>query len=228
MKRLTYIFFIAILLCSCSSDAYDTGDGALSLMRAEFVEASSNSSSALVSVVTDDGEEMPLTKGVSLSWASRPDTVYRALLYYNKVVADDGTNKAEPLSLSQVPVLAVHDVSDFTGGVITDPVVFESAWKSRNGKYLNLDINLKTGKSGDDNSRHVVGIALAGTGENEAGHKTIRLVFYHSQNGVPEYYSSKLYVSIPVSELPFIPSEGDEVSLGINTYDGIKTVSFKF
>ena len=49
-------------------------------------------------VMTDDGDSLALSKPVELKWASKADSTYRALLYYNKV-----EGKAEPVSLSNVP-----------------------------------------------------------------------------------------------------------------------------
>ena len=38
-----------------------------------------------VSAKTDDGEELTLSPAVKEQWATRPDTTYRALLYYDRV-----------------------------------------------------------------------------------------------------------------------------------------------
>ena len=75
---------LSFILSACSNDPYDTGDGSLSHMRADFVEAQTDASANIISIETDDGEHMFLTNAINVSWAERPDTIYRALLYYNK------------------------------------------------------------------------------------------------------------------------------------------------
>ena len=39
MRRLLLVLSLAVLFAACENDAYDAGDGALSYMRADFVEA---------------------------------------------------------------------------------------------------------------------------------------------------------------------------------------------
>lgn len=54
------------------------------------------------------------------------------------------------------------------------------------------------------------------------------LILYHDQGSVPEYYSAKLYMSIPVEYIPIELSAGDEVQVSMTTYGGevVKTFSF--
>lgn len=220
MKKMLLVFTLFCALASCSSDPYDTGDGSLSLMRADFVEAATDGSSCIVSILTDDGDRLMLTRTVRASWAEKPDTAYRALMYYNKVEIDGGSYKAEPLSLSEVLTPAVVAAGDVPGGVKTDPVVLESAWKSRSGKYINLDLNVKTGSVDGSRGAQTVGIVHDGTDVAADGTRLVRLRLYHDQAGVPEYYSAKLYVSIPVQLVPGSLTEGDRVEISINTYGG--------
>ena len=136
---------LVALLMACSSDSYDTGDGSLSYMVADFVEAETDASAKVVSIVTDRDERLWLTRSVKLDWAEKPDTAYRSLIYYNKVKDGNGQYVAEPVGATQVLTPAVTATADIKGGMKTDPVVFESAWKSHNGKYINLDLSVKTG-----------------------------------------------------------------------------------
>lgn len=52
---------------------------------------------------------------------------------------------------------------------------------------------------------------------NADGTTTQHLTLYHDQGGVPEYYSQRTYVSIPLSDI-----HADFIILTINTYDGGK------
>lgn len=219
---------LSFILSACSNDPYDTGDGSLSHMRADFVEAQTDASANIISIETDDGEHMFLTNAINVSWAERPDTVYRALLYYNKVEDDNGTNSAEPLGISQILVPHITQYDEWEGDIKTDPVTFESSWTSSNGKYLNLGISIKTGSVDGNYDTQTIGLICNGVETNADGSRNVSLSLYHDQNGVPEYYSVETYVSIAVSRLPIEPADGDIVTVDINTYDGTITRTFTF
>lgn len=226
---LKYIFLTFVLfLMACENDAYRTGEGALSNMRAYFVEAQTDADANAVSIETDDGELMYFSQAVRVSWMERPDTVYRALLYYNKVEADDGTYRAEPLAMSQVLVPQIVPFENLEGGLKADPVDFVSSWTSRNGKYLNLELGVKTGSVDGSYGTQTLGVICLGVDERTDGTRLVRLSLYHDQAGVPEYYTTDAYVSIAVSRLPVEPSAGDDVSIDIETYDGTVTRTFTF
>ncbi len=220
MRKLVIFLPLLLLVFSCSNDGYDTGDGELSYMRADFVEAQTNSSALIYKVETDDGETLTLTKSPSATWATKRDTVYRALLYYNKVLSSNGTYQAEPISISQIAVPHIYQVEELEEGVVTDPVSFSSAWKSKNGKYINLNFYIKVGTADGNVSVQSIGVVYDGTEITEDGRQHVSLRLYHSQNGVPEYYSAETYISIPVSAIPGTLSEGDDVEIHINTYEG--------
>ena len=136
MKHLLRLLVI-ILVASCTQDAYEKGEGAYSLMRGDFAEANVNSNREVTSITTDDGEILPLTSLATAQWISRPDTIYRCMLYYNKVKAADGKLAAEVISLGRVPCLYVKPLTSFEKTYKDDPVKFESIWNSKSGKYLN-------------------------------------------------------------------------------------------
>jgi len=228
MKNLTLTFALLLLLCACSDEAYETGNGSLSLLRADFVEALTDASTAVISINTDDGETINLTRSFTPSWKTKADTVYRALIYYNKVETQKGTYQAEPIQLSQVFVPQITDLSVLKDGMKTDPVGFESSWVSRNTKYINLDLNVKTGTVDGDTGSQTIGMICTGVEQQTNGTRTIKLRLYHDQCSVPEYYSSELYMSIPLSALPFTPSEGDIVQIDMTTYNGEVTKVFNF
>ena len=69
-------------------------------MRGDFAEANVNSNCEITSITTDDGETLPLTILQTAQWISSPDTIYRCMLYYNKVKAADGKPAAEGRSKS--------------------------------------------------------------------------------------------------------------------------------
>lgn len=223
-----FLFAVVMVLAACENEAYESGDGGLSAMRADFVEMRTDGNSNITSIETDDGEELWLTQAISTAWAERPDTVYRALMYYNKAADGEGAPKAEPLAVSQVLVPQVTPIGQLVGDMKTDPVALVSAWKSPNGRYVNLELSLKTGAADGGTGSHTIGLVCDDVDENADGTRTIRLRLYHDQGGVPEYYSVGTYVSIAASRLPQQLKPGDEVSVSINTYDGMTTREFGF
>ena len=226
---LKYIFLpLVFALLACENEAYDTGDGPLSGMRADFVEALTDADAHMASVETDDGERLFLTDRVTVGWMERPDTVYRALLYYNKVEADGGAFLAEPLGITQVLVPPVTGVGDMNDDLKADPLDFVSSWKSANGKYLNLELGVKTGTVDGSYGTQTLGLVCLGVDERADGTRLVRIALYHDQAGVPQYYTATAYLSIAASRLPIEPTEGDEVSIDIETYSGTLTRTFTF
>ena len=220
MKHLLRLLVI-ILVASCTQDAYEKGEGAYSLMRGDFAEANVNSNREVTSITTDDGEILPLTSLATAQWISRPDTIYRCMLYYNKVKAADGKLAAEVISLGRVPCLYVKPLTSFEKTYKDDPVKFESIWNSKSGKYLNLHLQLKTGYTEDSTAVQKLDVVTDSLISYPSGRRTLSLLFYHDQGNVPEYYSTQAYVSIPTTGLAV-----DSIRLNLNTYSGpvIKTL----
>ena len=194
------------LLAACAIDSYEKGDGELSLLTADLVEAHVDADKKVTLVETDQSERLTLTPAATAQWIETADTVYRALLYYNKV--EEG--KADPVSLGWVGVLPPRD--SIQGGMKSDPIHVESMWLAKNRKYLNLRLRLLTGNSDDDEARHSIGV-VSDHALSSANHA--RLYLYHDQGGVPEYYSSVSYASIPLADIA-----ADTLTITVNTYDG--------
>lgn len=202
---------------ACENESYDSGTGNYSLIQADFVEAHSNNGCAVDYVITDDNDSLAIVPQQTANWITRPDTAYRAILYYEKM----GDNQAEPMSISQVPTLTITPVKSFKE-VNTYPVKFESIWISKNKKYINLGFYLKVGEINKDESLHTIGMMRDTVITNDDGSHTSYLRLYHDQGDVPEYYSAKYYVSFPCSTL-----DGDSVCISINTYNGMVTRKLK-
>ena len=88
-----------LILSACDHDFYKTGDSDLSYLHTDFVEARTNSASAFISARTDDGAQLTLQPALKTPWATKGDTVYRALLHYNKV------EKGESVALGDSAVI---------------------------------------------------------------------------------------------------------------------------
>lgn len=213
---------LSILNCSCTQDGYDKGEGQYSYLLGDFVEAKIGADKNIVSLLTDEGETLPLSKPYTAKWITRSDTVYRCMLYYNKVRDSKGQDVAEPISVGEVPCPVIIPLSELEVEMKTDPVKFESAWMSKTGKYINLSFALKTGTTEDDEAIHSLRVVQDTIKMNPDGTSTSYLRLYHDQGGVPDYYSTQVYASIITSEVL-----ADSACITINTYKGIVTKTFQ-
>lgn len=215
MRHLAFLTLLAFLplLAACTIDAYEKGEGEYSLLTAELVEAYVDNDKHVSHVVTDQGERLILTSPLTAQWIETPDTMYRALLYYDQV--EEG--KAEPRSFGWVGVLTPRD--SIKGGMKSDPLYTESMWVAKNHKYLNLRLRLLTGSTDDEKARHSIGL-MKDAVSSTSGHA--RMVLYHDQGGMPEYYSMVTYASIPLDSI-----KADTLTIVVKTYNGEVNRTFK-
>lgn len=184
---LSFVLFVS-LFYACTTENYDSGDGKYSYLRAEFVMAYINAEGAIDYAIDDNDQRINLDKTLKPTWTTTKDSTYRALLYYN-----DKPEGAEAVRLSMVYVLEPRDTSKLKETSF-DPVEFESSWLSANNRFLNFSFFVKTGQV-DDDSRQAIGI-LSSTDDDG----TPLLTLLHDQGGIPQYYSTRVYASIPLSE----------------------------
>ncbi len=201
-------------LLSCEAESYESGDGKYSNVRADFAEVHTNANAQFYGLMTDDGDSLTIAEPKAYKWAATADSTYRALVYYNKV-----EGKADVVSMVSVSVPAIYPVWKLKE-MKTDPVGVESSWLSRNRRYANLGIRLMTGTEEGKDERQVLGMLCDTLLVHDNGHRHLQLRLYHDQNGVPQYYSSRGYVSIPLQKHPYQLGTGDTLSVTVNTYDG--------
>lgn len=205
---------------SCSNTSYEEGDSKLSYLRTDLADATTDSQGRLSAATTDDGVSLTFTRPMQTSWSNAADSLCRVLLNYNMYANGTDSNVVEPLAAKIVYTLQPAKPSVQTQAA-TDPVSLVSAWKSKNGNYINLRLGLKTGKASGDDQRQSIGLALDSTVTSD-GSTTYCLRFLHSQGGVPEYYTTDAYVSIPIKQM----TTGSKVRLSLNTYNGWVTREF--
>lgn len=219
---------LALPLCmACSNDPYSTGDGALSYMRADFVEAQTDASANVCSAVTDDGVSLSLSPKLKTNWTSVADTTYRALLYYSVADGVEGQSAVKAIALTSVAVPTPVDAESRRLDFPTDPVTVSSMWLSKNLRYINIDLSLKIGEKDGKLDAQTLGVAYQGREKHDDGTSTHRLAVVHSQNGVPQYYSYETYMSVPLYRMPHEVAPGDEVEIEVNTYGGKLTRTFR-
>jgi len=188
-KSISAFAVLIFTLTACESESYSSGEGELSYLRADMVMAHTATAKTVDKAWRDDGTLLQLNPYATAEWMTTPDSLYRALLYYNNV------SPAEPVAIRQVYVLR------WSGSVATatqsDPLSLVSMWKSENNEWMNLALDLKTGVVDSLDSVQKIGVSCDSVVQkSDATHVWLRLL--HDQNGVPEYYTQRIYVSLPI------------------------------
>ena len=210
-RRLLPFYLFTCLLFSCTTDSYEKGQGKYSLMQADLCELTVNGQKQGASFVTDDGDTYQLLSPYTGTWITTADTVYRTIIYYNKVE----TGQATPLSVGLVTTLKPLEHWRYKE-LPTDPVGLESAWLAANGKYLNLGLLVKTARVDDEEPPHSVGLAQDTVYQHD-DRRTACYRLLHNQNDIPQYYTNRRYVSILLPQ-----PRPDTIRLQVHTYDGLK------
>ena len=240
------------LFASCTTEQYDSGDGKLSYLRSDFVEACTDAQSRMSSFTTDEQLSLQVEGTPKVSWMTTPDSTYRALVYYaapssssalgsssasgpsssSSSSASLTERSAQNLASAPVKVFIVNNVLcpkikrlQTSAPPKTDPVSFVALWLSANRKYVNITFDVKTGSSGSDADGQSIGAVLTDMTRNADGTLTAHITFCHDQGNVPQYYSSRQYASLAVAQM----QDADSASIVINSYKGkvVKTISLK-
>ncbi len=217
-KVLLYMAILWLsLFMSCTTDSYDKGQGKYSLMQAELVDLSINSEKEATAFTLDDGSRFTLTPFATAKWIETADTTYRAVLYFNQL----SETTAEPVSLGAVPTLRAVKHWQLKEQP-EDPIGMESAWLSKNGKYLNLGLLLKTGQADGNDGTQEVALAQDTIRLNDDQTHTAVFRLLHDQCDVPQYYTSRRFVSILLPDTVQL----DTIRLTIPTYEGMVERTF--
>ena len=79
------------------------------------------------------------------------------------------------------------------------------------------------GSTGEEKAIQTIGCHRDTLVQNADGTRTLRLVMYHDQGNVPQYFSQRTYMSIRTQGL-----DADSVEIAVNTYDkGVVAKRFK-
>lgn len=202
---------VALLSVGCTTDNYDSGDGNLSYITADFVLLHTDSNACNVSADTDDNKHLTLSNPFQSEWTHKADSSYRALLYYDvtndvkKATSTDNNANGtvndcvvRMRSIRQVPVL-MPTTAERVADINDSPLNVESIWISTNKSFVNMTLLLKSGKTDNNSAIHTIALVRGDDYTDASGkrHASLRLV--HDQGNVPQYYTVKQYVSVPTS-----------------------------
>ena len=188
------VVFVALTtLSACETDSYDTGDGSNSYLKAHFAEAHTTANAKLAFAVTDDGDTLRFPPNTSNKALAKADSVYRVLYYY-----DQRGKNVNPRSIVPIPVVTLSDSINLP----TDPVTFEAAWVSKHRKYFNIAFSLKVGRTDEPDRKQRIGVVRDSLVTTPGGDHTLYMHLAHSQNGVPQHYSQRVYISLPLKKIP--------------------------
>lgn len=206
-----YIIAAIATTLSCEHNAYETGDGDLSYMRADYADITITKHE-VSNITTDNDVNLIPPHDIAVSSDLPQDTMLRRLIHYNMTAADQ---PIQLLRLTPVSILTPHS-PDEEGTMRTDPVKLAAAWLSANRRYINLQLGIMTGNAADPSVVRSLRIVCDSTHTTGRGHAFLSLRYDNA--GTPEYYTEDLYVSIPASSI----TSADTVTITVNTYSGVK------
>ncbi len=234
----------AAAIASCTIDSYESGDGKYSYYSADMT-VFSTAKDKIDRGTLDDDRTLILAQPISSAPLKKnyKQFIYndsiRMMLFYNKSAENETVTEASS-AISFTPVYVPNVALSDTLKTETknDPVNLISAWKSKNGKYYNINISVKTG-SADEKKPHIIGLvcdsvsydSLSVANGSVTKKPKLHLRLTHDQNNMPLYYSVELYISITRERLLAILNhygietpDDLEISFTLNTFNGKKQI----
>lgn len=197
MKRSYLLILGLICLASCSNNEDDTYPSIIT----EMADLYTDGQGVMEKFTTDAGVTYQIINGQG---DLQPKALYRILCGY--------VPSGNSATLYQVQ--GVNYLRDSTKIAKTDPIGVKSAWRA--GKYINMYLSPLT-QGGTQYWGFI-------TDSIKNGHAWVSL--HHNQNADPLSYTQPTYASLPVDSIKGI-QEDDDITLCINTFNGLQTWNFK-
>lgn len=119
------------------------------------------------------------------------------------------------------PVLTAAPKVYAADKVHTDAVNVVSCWQG--ASYINLHIGIK----GTNTGKHYFGFNRGELTDNGNGTRTLHITLLHDQHGDPAYYTTEMYLSMPLKSLAgMLRPSTDSVSVSVNTFRGVEHFAF--
>ena len=193
---------------ACSDD---DDDSTYPPVITELVEIHTNRDALVTEILSDDGTTYTSTQRIE---ASQPDTLFRCLCVYTK----QENNRIEVYQLQRVSAPLPATPENFEE-LPVEPVKFISTWNT--SRYLNLSCGILTTGVGT----HALGFCDDGITE-ENGLQTAHVRLLHQRpKGDAESFTQKVFVCLPAFRYAGL---ADSIALTIPTYEGNRTLGFRF
>lgn len=216
-KNLIYALILLSVIISCSKE----DEYRYATLTAELCDAHTSAAGMIDRATTDAGETLTFSPTANASWATTPDSIYRTLIYYNKVA--ERVKAVTPVGVESVLWLPPHKVkANHEWSSKADPVTLESSWMSANRQYINLRLSVKSGTpEAQKPEAQMFGLACDSIYSSDTG-KRYACRLCHDQGDYPTYYSVPVYASIPIGDVTI----GDTIEIAVTTWSGTITKRF--
>lgn len=209
MKR-TALCLLAttILLCTACSD----DEKPLPNIQTMLADMTPDANGQVSELTLDDGGVKTLAKPLK---GLKADSTYRIWAVYEVQT---------PTCVSLIgctPVLTAAPKVYAADKVHTDAVNVVSCWQG--ASYINLHIGIK----GTNTGKHYFGFNRGELTDNGNGTRTLHITLLHDQHGDPAYYTTEMYLSMPLKSLAgMLRPSTDSVSVSVNTFRGVEHFAF--
>lgn len=219
MNKYRYAWLLPLLLCllsACGDDEYHYPS-----VKLEFLTAFAGADGSLQSVLTDEGETLPVMEDQTNTRIEANASV-RIISNYAVEQATNGTTGARLYGLSEVFAKLPQSVDQFEGDVKTDPLDVTSIWMGLD--YLNMMLEVKEG------GKHTLGfVEDEVTVDAAIGQSEVRLTLYHQTEEKVSSYKRRAYASLPLRQYAAEGVQKVMVHLSVHTYSGaVKTYDFDY
>lgn len=223
MKKITTLLLAALTITAAFTSCLknEDNDNAKQLYSLMGM-INTNKDKMITGATIDDGSKLIFNPTGKTEWATTPDSIYRALIYFyvsnNEIKKGSVLNiyEVEPLALQKVLYMPIHFGEEAKEMMEQkDPIVKFVGGARANG-YVNMQLTIESGNNTEAGS-HIFSTAFI-----DSSPKNYNLRLCHSQNGAGKSYTADIYASIPVDQF----SKTDTVSIIIPTKDGDKVYKF--
>lgn len=198
-------FVCSIALMACSSNDTEPYPNLLT----EFADIRTDAQGMFIDFTTDNGNSYQVLNTNIMP--HQADTTYRAIVGFVPKSAN------QPLSAQIYTLIGARVLGDSTACLLHHPTGIESMWKR--GKYINMQLTAKS-QSGIQHWGYAIDSVHA------IGHKAHHhLSIHHNQANDPLSYSQTYYASILLEDIPNY-QDGDTITVGVHTFNGVKTWQF--
>lgn len=209
MKRTALCLLATTILLgtACSDD-----EKPLPNIQTMLADMTPDANGQVSELTLDDGGVKTLAKPLN---GLKADSTYRIWAVYEVQT---------PTCVSLIgctPVLTAAPKVYAADKVHTDAVNVVSCWQG--ASYINLHIGIK----GTNTGKHYFGFNRGELTDNGNGTRTLHITLLHDQHGDPAYYTTEMYLSMPLKPLAgMLRPSTDSVSVSVNTFRGVEHFAF--